>query len=216
MGYNDYWHSKYDLGEGASEGLVELLTHLPSDFASQHSLDIGCGQGRNFHAIKSLSKYLVGIEPNKTAAESSVLSNGADEVLDTTFQDYASQASGLSDLIVGWRVMHLGTLRECQANIEILTQLLNEGGYMALALSSRDCPYYGITKSESGGIEIEDGTVKRSNKNDDVRHFFTYDELEGVHQSLQIVAHNQFSERKGGSPHKFKKYHAVLFQKCQN
>lgn len=212
MTFNDYWHSRYDLGEKSSDGLVRLLNHLPSNMMFDRSLDIGCGSGRNFEAIKQKSKYLVGVEPNKVAYETAKQSKFVDEVECSTMQDYLNKNQKFN-FIVGWRVLHLGFFNECQDNIDRLVDAIEPNGFLALAVSDRECPYYEKTRDEFGGMELEDGTILRTAKHNDIRHFFTYDELANINDRLNIIHHINFEERKGGNADKIKKYHAVFYKK---
>lgn len=216
MSYEDYWYQQYSLEQEPSNGLIRLLK-IDENFQFNRALDMGCGEGRNFSIIKKYSRYLVGIEPNQNAAKKAIGLNISDEVVINTIDQYSQNDKGLYfDFIVAWRVLHLGTFDQCLKNIEITTNLLSPRGYLALAVSDIACSYFDKTRLEPGGSEIEQGTILRSTKNNDARHFFSRQELENVNKSLKAIKLINFEERKGSSAKKIKKYWGVLYQKCQS
>ena len=214
MSYKDYWHSKYSLGQKPSEGLISLSKRIGADkFHFNRALDLGCGEGRNLSLIEKYSNYIVGIEPNYAAAKKADELNIANELVVSTLQQYCQNYQGpLFDLIIAWRVLHLGTLEQCLRNIRSAASLLSTGGHLALSVSDITCPYFEKTRSEQGGSEIEPGTILRTTRNNDIRHFFSMKELENINDSLNIVDYINFEERKGSSAEKIKKYHGVLYK----
>ncbi len=217
MSYEEYWHSTYSLEQEPSVGLTRLLEKIENKTIPFNSaLDIGCGEGRNFSTIKKYSRYLVGIEPNQNAAKKADELRIADEIVIKTLEQYPKNSKSCFDLIVSWRVLHLGTFEQCLHNIQITKNLLSLGGYLALAVSDRTCPYFEKTRLEKGGSEIEPGTILRTTRNNDVRHFFSMKELKKADNSLSVLGYVNFKERKGSSAQKMKKYHGVLYKKCQN
>jgi len=106
MSYEDYWHSKYSLEEEPSKGLIELL-EMNENFQFDRALDVGCGEGRNFSIIKKYSACLIGIEPNKKAAEKAGELKIADEVVFNTLDEYYQNNKRYCfNFIVAWRVLH--------------------------------------------------------------------------------------------------------------
>ena len=112
---------------------------------------------------KSRTDFLVGLEPNLEAYHKSNELDIADFVSNRTLKDYSKIGMIGYDLIVAWRVLHLGNYEECKENIERTIDLLGDDGYLAISVSDRFCDYFNKTKNEVGGSEIEEGTIFRKN-----------------------------------------------------
>ena len=210
MSHKAYWHEKYNLGNEPSQGLMDLLSQFMMP-RMEKGLDLGCGKGRNLPVLEKMCNQVVALEANETAFNKVQQDYSDVTAVNDVFQDYAHEHQEEFDIILAWRVLHLGVKEECLENLETVRTMLKPRGLLLIANSARQCKFYEITKNESDSTEIEPGTIYRANSGHDIRHFFTKKEFDNL-SGFFPKAVTTFYERKGGNPNKIKTYYGGLFE----
>ena len=96
--------------------------------------------------------------------------------------------------------------------IENIVNIMRNGSYIAIAVSSRKCLSY-KQKILKGAKIISSGTLFRINDRgiEDTRHYFTEKEIEELHPQLYVLDMFTFNELSGDGKHT-KKYTAALMR----
>lgn len=208
---SNYWYKGYHIENIPSKALENLLSKV-NDYYFNKSIDIGCGIGRNIPLLLRKSNDITAIDNNQYAIKNVKKKFKHVNAYTLDILDLSKLFHKEFDFGLAWRVLHLGDDMHRKKTIKNIVNIMKNGSYIAIAVSSRGCLSY-KQKILKGAKIISPGTIFRINDRniEDTRHYFTEKEVEESHPQLYVRNMFKFNELSGDGKHS-KEYIAALMR----
>lgn len=170
------------------------------------ALDLGSGTGRHIPVLSNANFKTVGLDISQTALEFSKNLLSGKEFLIRADMEFMPFRENVFDIILAWRVLHMGDKKKLENTFREIERTLKRGGKLFASIRSRKNILYlwGRENEE----EIEDGTLK-INKIEEIKgavyHFFHREELLDILKNFEVLKldevpleHTSYTKRLGG------------------
>ncbi len=167
--------------------LVEdlLLRYVPT--GQKNALDVGCGTGRHIEILKRFSISVLGLDISHRAL---LVSRRAHVVAPLVRGDmeHLPFPDALFDIVLAWRVLHLGNISKIQGTFFEIYRVLRPGGVFVASVRNVDNALALLLKSREEPVQSNTYQVTTiSDIRGTIYHFFTDEELENLLKDLEIL-----------------------------
>lgn len=170
-------------------------------------LDLGCGGGRHISALSKPGATVIGLDISFIALKHSKnLASSHRAYLIRADMEFMPFCDNSLDIILAWRVLHMGTRRKLENTFKEIERTLKSGGKLFASIRSRKNILY--TWGKNNEEEFEDGTLKIHHIYEikgAVYHFFHKEELLTLLSNFEIIKleeisleHTSYTKKLGG------------------
>jgi ubiquinone/menaquinone biosynthesis C-methylase UbiE len=211
-----YLLKNYDIGEEHSKELEKMLLSLEIE-PKITVLDIGCGSGRNSIFLASLGFETYAIDLSKNAVK---LANDRSKIKGYNIKTSINNFTDLRfeknyfDLIIGWRVFHIGDHNINQKAINEARRVLKKNGYALIAVASASGIVY-EQRLKDYGFSAKNTISYPSQNSIHTKHYFTKEELTDFFKGFIIEDYKIITEFSGHNNNIKHDYWALKMRKIK-